>query len=383
MTAGTDGPEPGAATGSGNATGSGSGSPAGRGTVQTVTGAVPATELGLVLPHEHLFNDLSAVLAEPAYEFSRTLPGQPVRAANSWALRADPYCCPDNLAAKSVEDVLGEVAAFQRAGGGTVVDVTSSAAIGRDPARLRETALRSGLTVVMGCGAYLEKSEGERLTARTVEQLADAVDAELRYGVTEFGVDRDGAQLRVRPGVIGEIGVSPHFTDAERASLRAAALAQLNHPHVPLMVHLPGWQRRAHDVLDVVLEEVGVRAERVVLAHMDPSGADTAYQDSLAERGVWLEFDMIGMDVTFPGEGAAPAPACTADAVARLADRGHAAQLLLSHDVFLKQMWTRNGGNGLLYVPTVFAELLAARGVDAAAVARLTRDNPARMLADG
>lgn len=372
-------------------------------TVQTVTGAVPATALGLVLPHEHLFNELSAVLAEPSHEFSRLLPVRPVSAATAWALRHDPYCCPDNLAPKSVGDVLREVAAFQQVQGGTLVDVTSSAAIGRDPARLRETARRTGVNVVMGCGAYLEKSEGARITARTVEQQAQALGAELRYGVDESasgtrggdgadsaydegGVNSAGGAADdgpIRPGVIGEIGVSPHFTRAERASLRAAALAQLDHPHVPLTVHLPGWERRAHEVLDVVLAEIGVRPESVVLAHMDPSGADTAYQDSLAERGVWLEFDMIGMDVDFPGEGAAPPPARTADAVARLAARGHAGQLLLSHDVFLKQMWTRHGGNGFLHVPTVFAEQLAARGLDRTVIARLLRDNPARMLTGG
>lgn len=147
-----------------------------------------------------------------------------------------------------------------------------------------------------------------------------------------------------------------------------------------LMVHLPGWQRRAHDVLDVVLDEVGVQPAKVVLAHMDPSGVDVDYQGSVADRGVWLEFDMIGMDVTFPQEGEAPASTDTADAVARHIDHGHAAQLLLSHDLFLKQMWTQHGGNGLIHVPTVFTEMLVARGIDRDLIDTLTRRNPARML---
>ncbi|MEZ7006781.1 phosphotriesterase [Streptomyces sp. AD55] len=339
--------------------------------VQTVTGPVTADRLGLVLPHEHLFNDLSGVLDAPSHDFSRFLADRPVTASDAWALRHDPYCCPDNLAAKPVEDVLGEVEAFRAAGGGTIVDATSSAVIGRDPARLREAALRSGVHVVMGCGAYLEKFEGDRIAATAVDAQARAVDDELAHGVTEE---------RVRPGLIGEIGVSPYFTAGERLSLRASALAQLNHPRVPLMIHLPGWQRRGHDVLDIVLDEVGVAPDRVVLAHMDPSGEDTAYQDSLAARGVWLEFDMIGMDVTFPHEGAAPRAERTADAVAGLVSRGHGGQLLLSHDLFLKQMWTRHGGNGLTFVPTVFGALLTARGVDPDRVRALTHDNPVRML---
>lgn len=339
--------------------------------VQTVTGAVPAAELGLILPHEHLFNDLSSVLDEPSYEFTGPLVSRKVTAASAWALRQDPYCCPDNIGANTIDDVLREVSVFQKAGGSTIVDVTPSAAIGRDPVQLHEVARSSGLNVVMGCGGYLEKFETTRISAHTVDWQANVIDAELSDGVGE---------RQVRPGLIGEIGVSPEFTVSERASLRAAALAQLNHPHVPLMIHLPGWQRRAHEVLDLVLEESGVPPDRVVLAHMDPSSADTTYQDSLAQRGVWLEFDMIGMDVTFPKEGASPASVDTADAVARLVSRGHAAQLLLSHDLFLKQMWTQHGGNGFAFVPTVFTEMLAARGVDRAIAARLSRQNPARLL---
>lgn len=339
--------------------------------VQTVTGPVDAGDLGLVLPHEHLFNELSGALDAPSHESTAPLAGQRVTPDVASALRQDPYCCPDNLAAKPVADVLREVAAFRDVGGGTVVDATSSAAIGRDPGRLYEVARETGVHVVMGCGAYLEKFEGSRITAAAVDAQARALDEELTHGTGDHAV---------RPGLIGEIGVSPDFTPAERGSLRAAALAQLGHPHIPLMVHLPGWQRRAHEVLDTVLDEVGVAPDRVVLAHMDPSGHDTGYQDSLAERGVWLEFDMIGMDISFPHEGAAPEAEATADAVARLAARGSAGQLLLSHDLFLKQMWTRNGGNGLTFVPTVFARMLTDRGLDPGLVRALTHRNPARML---
>ena len=77
----------------------------------------------------------------------------------------------------------------------------------------------------------------------------------------------DGA--RVFPGIIGEIGVGLNFTASERMTLHAVSMAQ---PRigVPLTIHLPGWQRRAHEVLDVVLGH-GVDPRAVVLCHMDPS----------------------------------------------------------------------------------------------------------------
>ena len=342
-----------------------------RPTVTTVAGDVPAEELGVVLPHEHLFNDLTGCVVDPSYPFSRPLAGADVTAGRQWALKQDPYCCADNVAPKDPGSVAGEVSAFLAAGGRTIVDATGSPAIGRDPQALRELSERTGAHVVMSTGSYLEKFEGERITARSVDQIAALMLEELREGV---------GSTDIRAGMIGEAGVSPEFTAGERASLRAAAMAQSASRGTALNIHLPGWQRRGHEVLDVVLEEMGAEPAKVSLAHSDPSGADVDYQRSLLDRGVWLEFDMIGLEVTFPGEGVSPSLDATADAVAGLVERGYGPQILLSHDLFLKQMWSTLGGNGFLLVPTVFLEKLVERGVDRAQARSLITDNPQRYL---
>ncbi len=54
---------------------------------------------------------------------------------------------------------------------------------------------------------------------------------------------RDGED-GVRPGIIGEIGVSADFTPAEQVSLRGALAAQVE-TGLPVQVHLPGWFRLA------------------------------------------------------------------------------------------------------------------------------------------
>jgi phosphotriesterase-related protein len=113
---------------------------------------------------------------------------------------------------------------------------------------------------------------------------------------------------------------------------------------------------------------------------MDPSGEDRGYQRSVAERGVWLEFDMIGMPFFYAGEGQCPAPEQTAAAVAALIRGGHSEQLLLSHDMASKAMWTRNGGNGYGYVPRFFLPRLERHGVPAEVTARLLTANPARLF---
>lgn len=127
--------------------------------VRGVLGAVDAAELGLVLPHEHLFNDLSSAVAEPSYVSTRRLAEAEVGPGWQFLLRQDPYCCADNVAAKDRESVVREVTAFAAAGGGTLVDATGSAAIGRDPLALAAVAEATGVTIVMGTGAYLEKFE--------------------------------------------------------------------------------------------------------------------------------------------------------------------------------------------------------------------------------
>jgi len=338
-------------------------------TVSTVTGPVPSGSLGLTLTHEHLRNDARRSVVEPADPQLRFPREATVTPGLAWLLREQPYACLDHCVLDDTEAVLEDLTAFGVAGGGTVVDVTP-AGLGRDPIVLRELAQRSGVRVVMGSGWYLQRYHPPHLAGSDERALAAELVAEFGQGVGHTGI---------APGVIGEIGVSPDFTPDERTALRAAARAQ-RELGVPLYVHLPGWQRRGHEVLDLVLDEYRVPPGAVVLCHLDPSGDDPDYQRALAQRGAWLEFDMVGMPYRFPGEGQSPAPGDTARAVAGLVERGHGDQLLLSHDVFLKTMLTRYGGNGFRYVPTLFLPRLAECGVDPAAAAGLLRANPARLF---
>ena len=54
--------------------------------LQTVTGPVAREDMGLTLPHEHLFNDLSSVVDAPCYPFSQRLVDKKVTAEIQWAL---------------------------------------------------------------------------------------------------------------------------------------------------------------------------------------------------------------------------------------------------------------------------------------------------------
>jgi phosphotriesterase-related protein len=340
--------------------------------VRTVLGELPVEELGVTLTHEHLFNDLGEALHEGTLPELGERAGRPVTPADAWLLREDPYTNRDNCRLDDEDVTAAELGLFAGAGGRTVVDNTTG--VGRRPGALVRTAERTGLNIVMASGWCLAHGHDDTFARLDPELLADELVAEHTDGIAvEAGDGR-----RVRPGVIGEIGVGPSFTASERTTLVAAALAQPR-TGVPMLIHLPGWQRRAHEVLDIVLG-LGLDPGAVVLCHMDPSGHDTGYQREVAARGVWLEFDMIGMPFNFPGEGQSPAVHETAAAVAGLVADGLAGQLLLSHDVFLKGMWTRNGGNGYAFVPTAFLPRLRDLGVPADVAAGLLTANPAALF---
>ncbi|WP_440708981.1 phosphotriesterase family protein [Herbiconiux sp. YIM B11900] len=334
--------------------------------MQTVLGAIGVDELGMTLMHEHTVRSPPELPYRGVREFSPNLRHAPVTAENAWLVREDPYASLNNRALVELEVVAEELARFTEAGGRTIVDNSNGPE--RDPALMVRLAETTGLNLVMGSGWSVTRGTEASTQGDDVERYVDLLIAEHTEGVAL----PDGRT--VRPGVIGEIGVGPEFTGAELLGLRAAAIAQTA-LGVPLMIHLPGWRRLAHRVLDEVFE-AGVDPRAVVLCHMDPSGVDPAYQLSVAERGAWLEFDMIGMPNNYPGEGQSPSVGQTVEAVAALVSAGYARQLLLSHDVGMKTMWTRYGGNGYGFVPSAFLPRLVEAGVDLAVTESLLVDNP-------
>jgi phosphotriesterase-related protein len=337
--------------------------------VATVTGQVGSDELGVVLPHEHLFFDFRAgAIPDPTHP---EMLDATVSANLAWYLRERPYACRDHLVVADEALLTDEVMGFRDVGGRTVVDLTL-ASVGRDPARLRALSEQTGVQIVMGSGYYMEEFHQPSDLELSEDQMAAVLIAEHLS---------PGDPSAPRPGVIGEVGVSPDFTDWERRSLRAACVAQ-REVGVPMFIHIPSWERLGDAVLQIALGEEHVDPAAIVLCHMDASGDDRSYQKRLAERGVWLEFDMIGMPFWLTGEGQCPSPDLTVSAVCALASGGYGSQLLLSHDTFLKTMFTRYGGNGLRYVTTLFAQRLVDAGVDPETVGQLSTANP-RQLFEG
>ena len=335
------------------------------GLVTTVAGPIPVDRLGVTMMHEHIVVDATSWWHCPDCAERMFLTDQPVRMGILGELRMDPFVNRDNCTLVDVDLAIAELRQFADLGGGTVVDPTNRG-MGRSPLTLRRISERTGLNIVMGAGYYLEASHPEKLKNMAKHDIADEIEREATDGL---------ADSDVRIGIIGEIGISKDFTAAEEKSLRGAALAQAR-TGLPLAVHLPGGERLAHRVLDVVGEEGG-NLQHTVLCHMNPSGRDRDYQTSLAARGAFLEYDMIGMDYYYADQAAqCPSDEDNARAIKGLLDDGFEHSVLLSQDVFLKMMLTHYGGFGYAYVLRHFVPRLRRHGVSESQIETLLVDNP-------
>lgn len=341
----------------------------GSGKVMTVLGPIPVDDLGVTLMHEHILNDCRCWWNKSKEADRAYLGSEPVSIEILGELRMDPFANLHNCALDDETLAIAELQPVARLGGRTVVDPTCRG-IGRNPQALERISRQTGLNIVMGAGYYLQSSHPACVAGMTAADIADEIVGEALEGVDDSGV---------RIGLIGEIGVSSDFTPDEEKSLRGAAAAQ-RRTGLPLMVHLPGWFRLAHRVLDIV-EDEGGDIRHTVLCHLNPSWFDTEYQFALARRGAILEYDMVGMDFWYADQGVqCPSEDENARAIKGLIDAGFGSQLVLSQDVFLKMMLTRYGGFGYAYIQRHFLPRLRRHGVADSAIAALMVDNPRRVF---
>ena len=123
----------------------------GSGQVMTVLGPIPAAELGITLPHEHILNDCRCWWHRPSEPERQHLATEPVHQGIIGELRMDPFVNLDNCALDDEPLAIAELLAFRHAGGVSVVDPTCRG-IGRNPPALQRIARATGLNIVMGVG---------------------------------------------------------------------------------------------------------------------------------------------------------------------------------------------------------------------------------------
>ena len=298
-------------------------------TVTTVLGPIDPAELGLTLPHEHIFIDL-------------------VREYRGNGLLNDPTLAAD------------ELARFIAAGGRTVVDCTTTG-LGRDPVALREISRATGLNIVMGCGFYRDPYLPPELDTMSVDAVADLIVRDIEEGADGTGV---------RAGVIGEIGADRrHISALEERSFRAAARAH-RRTGLTITTHAARWPVGIPQ-LDLLAEE-GVDPRRVVVGHADMV-PDPDYHLALARRGAFVQFDTVQGESDYDTE-------TRLAWIRNLAEHGFLDRLLLSQDICLRTDLAAMGGPGYAYVATEFTDHLLGAGFSPEDVDRLLVNNPRRAL---
>jgi phosphotriesterase-related protein len=297
--------------------------------VMTVTGPVSGAELGVVLPHEHVF-------------FNHML-----------EYRGDGLMEDEELA------VL-EVAHAVRAGVRTIVDTTNRD-IGRQPAMARSVAQRLGVNIVLGSGWYRHPFiDRAYFDSRSTDDVAADIVRDLDVGI-------DGTD--VRAGIIGEIGCDRHITSHEERSFRAAARAHLR-TGVTITTHAARWPVGLPQ-LDI-LEQEGVDPRRVIIGHSDMFQTHD-YQLALARRGAWIQFDSLDGQSEYD-------TARHIGYVQHAIREGFLDRILLSTDICQRSQFKTYGGIGYDHLFTAFLPRLRDAGVSEEQIELMTVENPRRAL---
>jgi phosphotriesterase-related protein len=252
-----------------------------------------------------------------------------------------------------------------------VVELTSGG-LKPDPKALVDISKVSGAQLVMGCGHYVNDYQDARNHERKVDDFAAEMVAQVFEGA--WGTD-------VRAGIIGEIGCQAPWTAQEQRVMLGAVLAQ-RETGAAINVHPGRHPDQPQEVADFIRVKGG-RMDRVIISHIDRTVFDAERLERLADAGCVLEWDLFGQESSYYrlADIDMPNDAVRLRAIRRLIDRGHLAQVVVSHDICYRSRLVRYGGHGYGHIFANVVPLMRRRGFTEAEVGAILVDNPRRLLA--
>jgi phosphotriesterase-related protein len=341
------------------------------GEVQTVLGPIGPEDLGVTLTHEHLACDASALMVPPEEATRRAMFNEPLSIGLLGYIRYTGLPNLDNARLNNIETSIEEASLFKRAGGGTIVDVTSIG-LGRDPLALATIARSTGLNIVMGASYYVDAAHPKDMAARSEDDLVQEIVHDVVDGVGATGI---------KAGIIGEVGCSNPITDNERKVLRASGRAQ-KLTGAPLSIH-PGRYERAPLEIVEILHSVGTDLSRTIMCHLDRTVYERATMKELAATGCILEYDLFGQEHSFYR----PAPHLDMPNDAQrlkwlswLIENGYGQQIVISHDIDAKYLLLRYGGSGYGHIVNNIVPRMRQRGFAEKDIHMILIGNPQRLM---
>jgi phosphotriesterase-related protein len=300
----------------------------------TTLGPKNASELGVILPHEHVFVDLRT-WDQPGYARAET--------------------------ADVVALMTPEITRAQAAGVTALVEC-STVGVGRRPDILKAVSEATGLPLVVPTGVYREPWIPDWIQAATEAELRDWMTGELSDEIRPDGVQAGWIKLSA-----GDDGL----TECETKVLRAAAAAGTTTNAVIGSHTIRG--RVVRDQLKII-EEVGYSPERFIWIHTQAE-PDFDLHVEIARRGAWIEYDAIGSDQLSDD--------FFVERIQRVLDAGLGDHLLLSHDRGWYDPALPGGGTPkpFTYLSETFLPKLRQAGVDEPTLRQMTQLNPFRAFA--
>ena len=336
-----------------------------RGSIQTVCGPLSPDLLGPTLMHEHVLCDIT-----PPELAAKHLPEVEIRLDNLFEIRHR-WCGHTGHHVLADRDLaVAELGRLVAAGGSALVELTCEG-IAQDPSGLAEIARRTGLHIIAGTGPYVEAYLDPAQRGRSIDATRAAMVRCVEEGF-------DGTD--VRAGILGEIGLSTPFTDVERRSLVAAAEAQ-QATGAAINIHPPRSLTGTLEAI-AVLQDATADIGRVIVSHVDRTLVTVDGMRRLADTGAVLEFDFFGIesayypfaDVDLPNDGQ------RVHYIVELVRHGHAAQIVVSHDLCTRTRLRRFGGHGYGHLLENAVPLMRRRGLSDDDVAQILVRTPRRML---
>jgi len=340
--------------------------------VMTILGPIPPSSLGITLVHEHLLIDLTCLWKSPAQDYKKRLIDEPLKMENLWILSRDELISRDNLRLDDVNMIAEELLAYKELGGGSLVELTPSD-LGRNPVGLREISMRTGIHIICGCGFYVERCHPQSVAQKSAETLAEELVSEISHGIQGTGI---------KPGIIGEIGTSSPIRPNEEKVLRAAAMTHIE-TGVPINIHLSHPRGEGVNVLNI-LEDHGVRPERVALSHLDQLLDDRSlrYHEELAARGAYVQYDDFGEEEYQEADNIVrPRDIERVHFISKLVERGCVERLMISQDVCQKRHLKRYGGFGYSHILRDVIPMMLRAGITEKDIETMTVNNPMKFLA--
>jgi len=299
----------------------------------TTLGSLSEDELGLILPHEHIFVDLRT-WDRPGYAEADT--------------------------ADVIRLMAPELEKAQAVGVSALVECTP-VGVGRRVDILKAVSEAAGFPLAVPTGIYREPWVPPWAHNASEDALCEWMLGELDQQIETTGVR--AAWIKLSAGDDG-------LTAAEAKILRAAARAGAATGAV-----IGSHTVRGSVVLEqlALVEAAGYTAQRFIWIHASAE-ADWELNREVAARGAFVEYDWIG---------GAQSDELFVERIGRLLDAGYLDRILLSQDRGWYDPAQPGGGapKPFTYLAEQFLPRLRQAGLDEATIRRLTHHNPFRAFA--